>query len=131
VNQDQFVRLTLANAATNPSANDRLTARVNIRIAQYAPTGQQGAVQQHMVVGQTSSGPIIIPPGGGASMDFDLTQAVSPDVRGFLINIEALPFANSSNNAKAAATLTLYDKLTNQPLSVWVWVEAEGGYVWM
>jgi hypothetical protein len=32
LNQNQFVRLTLANAATNPHASDRLSARVNVRV---------------------------------------------------------------------------------------------------
>jgi hypothetical protein len=131
LNQNQFVRLSLANATTNPNASDRRTARVNVRILQYAPSGQQGAVMKHAVVGQTSSGPIIMPPGEGASMDFDLTQAVRADVQGFYITVEALPFAGSNNNAACIATLTIYDKLTNQPLSIWVWAEADGGYVWM
>jgi hypothetical protein len=86
---------------------------------------------EHAVVGQTASGPITLRPGEGASMDFDLTQAVRPDVQSIFITVEALPFAGSSNNARATASLTLYDKVTNQPLGIWVWVESEGGYVWM
>jgi len=130
LNQNQFVRLTLANAATNPNASDKLTARVNVHIFQYAPSGQQGAVMQHAVVGQTSSGPITMRPGEGASTDFELTQAATPDVQSALFTVEALPLAGSSNTAACVAKLTLYDKLTNEPLSVWVWVDAEG-YIWM
>lgn len=130
LNQNQFVRLTLANAATNPNASDKLTARVIVHISQYAPSGQQGAVMQHAVVGQTSSGPITLHPGDGASVDFDLTQAIRPDVQGVFISVEALPLVGSSDKAAATACVAVYDKWTNQPLSVWVWVDAEG-YIWM
>ncbi|HEV8370334.1 MAG TPA: hypothetical protein VGQ39_20455 [Pyrinomonadaceae bacterium] len=128
---NQFVRLTLANAAVNPNANEKLTVRLNVRILQYAPTGQTGMVKEHAVVGQISSGPITIAPGGAASIDFDLTQATQPNVQGFFFIVETLPLAGASNDAKATANAVVYDASLNQPLSVWIWVEAEGGYVWM
>ena len=128
---NQFVRLTLANAAANPNANEKLTVRLNVRILQYAPTGQTGVVKEHAVVGQIASGPITIAPGGAASIDFDLTQATQPNVQGIFIIVEALPLAGVSNNAKATANAVVYDASLNAPLSVWVWVEAESSYVWM
>lgn len=131
LNQNQFVRLTLANAATNPNANEKLTVRLNVRILQYAPTGQTGIVNEHAVVGQISSGPITIAPGGAASIDFDLSQATQPNVQGIFIVVEALPLAGVSNNAKASACVAVYDASLNQPLSVWVWSDYDGGYVWM
>ena len=131
INQNQYVRLSLANAVTNPNASDRLTARVQAVIVDFAPNGMQGSVMRQAVVGQTSSGPITLRPGEGATMDYDLSQATRADVQSFLINIEALPFAGSSNAAACVATLTIYDKFSQQPLSVWVWAEADGGYVWM
>src|SRR5687767_14418063 len=116
---NEYLRLTLANAATNPNASDRLTARVNAVVVEYAPNGQQGAVMLHTAVGQTSSGPITLRPGDGASMDFDLAHASRSDVTSFFVIVEALPFAGSSDKAACVATLTKYDKLTNQPLLVW------------
>ena len=128
---NQFVRLTLANAATNPNANERLTVRLNVRILQYAPTGQTGIVNEKAVVGQISSGPITIAPGGAASIDFDLSQATQPNVQGIFIIVEALPLAGVSNDAKATASAVVYDASLNLPLSVWVWVECDKEYIWM
>ena len=131
ISSNQFVRLTLANAATNPNVSEKLTVRLNVRILQYAPTGQTGVVKEHAVVGQVSSGPITIAPGGAASIDFDLSQTTQPNVQGIFIIVEALPLAGVSNNAKATANAVVYDASLNAPLSVWVWAEADGGYVWM
>ena len=131
LDQNQSVSLTLANAATNPNANDRLTVRLNVRILHYAPTGPMAFVNEMGVVGQTSSGPITIAPGGAASIDFDLSQATNPNVQGFLIIVEALPLAGTSNEARASANLTVKNKFSKEPLSIWVWSDYDGGYVWM
>ena len=129
--QTQFVRLSLANATTNPNAGDKRTARVRAVIVDFAPNAVQGGVTEYNVAGQRTAGPNTLRPGQGASMDFDLSQASRADVTSFYIIVEALPFAGSNDAAACTATLTIYDKLTNQPLSVWGWAEADGGYVWM
>ena len=131
LNQGEFLRLTLSNANTNPDAPDSLTARVRAVVVDFAPSVQQGQLTRLEAVGQRSSGPITLRPGEGASMDIDLSQASRSDVQSFFIIVEALPFANSNNHAAACvATLTKFDGL-GKPLSVWVWAEADGGYVWM
>jgi len=127
---DETVVLTLANAAMNPNADDRLTVRLNVRILQYAPTGPMGYVNEMGVVGQTSSGPITLAPGGAATIEFDLSQAIGPNVTSAFIIVEALPLAGVSNEAHASANLTVKNKYSKQPLSVWVWVECDKEYVW-
>ena len=77
--QYQFIRLSLANATTNPDASERGTARVRAVIIDFAPNAQQGPITEYGAVGLRSSGPITLRPGQGASMDFDLTQAGRPD----------------------------------------------------